>query len=124
MVLGELDAPGSAPVRCGHFPRAQVYRTLVVVRVGIRELRENLRSYLEQVKNGDEVLVTERGRPVARILEPESHEATRARLIREGRIKPATEQKWTPIDVDRLPDLGPGPTLSEIVIAMRRGVEF
>ena len=95
----------------------------MIVRVGIRELRENLRSYLEQVKNGDELLVTERGKPIARILEPESHEATRARLIREGRIKPAKEP-WTPIDVDKLPDLGPGPTLSEIVIAMRRGVEF
>ncbi|MGH3073234.1 MAG: type II toxin-antitoxin system Phd/YefM family antitoxin [Gaiellaceae bacterium] len=95
----------------------------MVVRVGIRELRENLRSYLDQVKNGDEVLVTERGRPIARIVEPESHEATRARLIREGRVIPAKEP-WPDIDVDALPDLGPGPTLSEIVIAMRRGVEF
>jgi prevent-host-death family protein len=95
----------------------------MIVRVGVRELRENLRSYLEQVKNGDELVVTDRGRPIARILGPESHEATRARLIREGRIKPATEP-WTDIDVDALPDLGPGPTLSEIVIAMRRGVEF
>ena len=95
----------------------------MIVRVGVRELRENLRSYLDQVRNGDELLVTDRGKPIARILEPESHEATRARLIREGRIKPAKEP-WTPIDVEKLPDLGPGPTLSEIVIAMRRGVEF
>jgi prevent-host-death family protein len=95
----------------------------MVVRVGVRELRENLRSYLDRVKDGEELLVTERGKPIARILEPESHEATRARLIREGRVIPAKEP-WTPIDVDSLPDLGPGPTLSEIVIAMRRGVEF
>lgn len=95
----------------------------MIVRVGVRELRENLRSYLERVKAGDELLVTDRGKPIARILEPESHEATRARMIREGRIKPAS-RPWTPIDVDKLPELGPGPTLSEIVIAMRRGVEF
>ena len=82
------------------------YTRLMVVRVGVRELRENLRSYLERVKEGDEVLVTERGRPIARLVEPESHESTRARLIREGRVTPA-KLPWTPIDVDALPDLGP-----------------
>ena len=36
----------------------------MVGEAGVRELRENLRSYLERVKEGDEVLVTERGRPL------------------------------------------------------------
>ena len=94
----------------------------MVVKVGIREFRENLRSYLERVKDGDEIVITERGNPIARITEPESHEAVRARLIREGTITPATRPKGT-IDRDRLPSI-PAPYLSDIVIAMRRGVEF
>jgi prevent-host-death family protein len=46
----------------------------MVVRVGVRELRENLRTWLDRVKDGDEVVVTERGKPVARIaaFEPRS----------------------------------------------------
>lgn len=35
--------------------------------VAITELRANLRHWLNQVRNGDEVVVTERGMPVARI---------------------------------------------------------
>jgi prevent-host-death family protein len=95
----------------------------VVVKVGVREFRENLRTYLERVKEGDEVVVTDRGKPVARLVEPESHEALRARLIREGRITPAKRAK-RPIDREKLPTLPPGPSLSDIVIAMRRGAEF
>jgi prevent-host-death family protein len=100
-----------------------VYTTIVHVRVGVRELRENLREYLDKVKDGDEVLVTERGKPVARILAPESDEELYERLVRQGTVTPAKRPKQ-PIDVSRLPDLGPGPSLSDIVIAMRRGVEF
>ena len=81
----------------------------MVVKVGVRELRENLSSYLARVKDGDEVIVTERGATVARIL--------------EGTIIPAKRPKQ-PIDVDKLVKLPPGPSLSDIVIAMRRGVEF
>lgn len=36
--------------------------------VGIRELRDNLSRFLEEVKTGQELIVTERGRPVARIV--------------------------------------------------------
>ncbi|MBA2462976.1 MAG: type II toxin-antitoxin system prevent-host-death family antitoxin [Actinobacteria bacterium] len=93
------------------------------VKVGVRELRDNLRSYLDRVKEGHEVIVTERGTTVARILAPESDEQLHARLVREGTITPAKHPK-EPIDVSKLPDLGPGPSLSDIVIAMRRGGEF
>ena len=33
--------------------------------VGIRELKNHLTHYLESVKNGDDVVVTDRGKPVA-----------------------------------------------------------
>jgi prevent-host-death family protein len=35
--------------------------------VGVRELHNRLSSYLEQVERGDEVVVTRRGRRIARI---------------------------------------------------------
>lgn len=33
--------------------------------VGVRELRNNLSRYLERVRGGEEVIVTDRGSPVA-----------------------------------------------------------
>jgi prevent-host-death family protein len=36
--------------------------------VGVRELRQNLSRYLERVKGGEGLVVTERGRAVARLI--------------------------------------------------------
>jgi prevent-host-death family protein len=36
--------------------------------VGVRELRQNLSKYLDRVKAGEELTVTERGRAVARLV--------------------------------------------------------
>jgi len=38
------------------------------MQVGVSELRANLRRYIEQVRNGDEIVVTERGLAVARLV--------------------------------------------------------
>jgi prevent-host-death family protein len=35
--------------------------------IGVRDLRENLRAALEHVKAGGELVITERGTPIARI---------------------------------------------------------
>ena len=40
------------------------------VTVGVREFRANLRAYLDRVEAGEELVVTERGRPVARVIPP------------------------------------------------------
>ncbi len=58
-------------------------------RVGVRELRQNLSVYLERVKRGESLSVTERGQvvallsPLTRVLSPVE------RLIAEGRATPA-----------------------------------
>ena len=62
--------------------------------VGVRELRNNLSRYLDRVREGEEVLVTDRGRAVARVL-PVSGERTIDRLIREGKVTPAKTRKRT-----------------------------
>ena len=38
---------------------------------GIREARQNLSALLDEVKKGREVVITERGRPVARLVPPD-----------------------------------------------------
>jgi prevent-host-death family protein len=37
---------------------------------GIREARQNLSTLIEDVKRGHEILITDRGRPVARLVPP------------------------------------------------------
>jgi prevent-host-death family protein len=56
--------------------------------VGIRELRNHLGDYLERVREGDEVVVTDRGTAVARIV-PITGGRALDRLIAEGVVTPA-----------------------------------
>ena len=56
--------------------------------VGIRELRSRLSEYLAQVRDGDEVVVTDRGRAIARIAPIEGGRAL-DRAIAEGLVTPA-----------------------------------
>ena len=63
----------------------------MVVRVGIRELRANLSSYLARVKDGDELAITERGTVIARVVRPDSDDDHIARLIRQGTVTPAKQ---------------------------------
>jgi len=44
---------------------------------GIREARQNLSALLDEVREGREVVLTDRGRPVARLVPPE-HTSQRA----------------------------------------------
>jgi prevent-host-death family protein len=60
--------------------------------VGIRELRNHLSRYLDQVRSGAEVVVTDRGRAIARVL-PVGVERTLDRLIAEGVVTPARQPK-------------------------------
>ena len=39
-------------------------------RAGIREVRQNLSALLEEVRKGREILITNRGKPVARLVPP------------------------------------------------------
>lgn len=60
-------------------------------RVSISELKAKLSQHLAAVKAGEELIVTERGRPVARIGpvggEPRQ-DARLAQLIRAGQVRP------------------------------------
>lgn len=60
--------------------------------VGVRELRNNLSRYLDRVRDGEEVVVTERGRAIARVL-PVAAERVLDRLIAEGIVTQAQQPK-------------------------------
>lgn len=64
----------------------------VAVEVGVRELRNNLSRFLERVQAGEEVVVTDRGRVVARVV-PASGERALDRLIARGLVTPARARK-------------------------------
>jgi prevent-host-death family protein len=85
-------------------------------RVGVRELRQNLSVYLDRVKAGETLEVTERGVPVAR-LEPKRPEAMSVldRLIADGT---ATPGRGSIKDIPP-PQVLPGRPLSEILQEMR-----
>jgi prevent-host-death family protein len=89
------------------------------VRVGVRDLRENLRSWLDLVKEGEEVVVTERGKAIAQLTPLEPSRRKLEELIKLGIVRPPLRPKHR-IDLSTLPELGPGPTLSDIVIEQRR----
>ena len=53
--------------------------------MGIRELRQNLSRHLRRVEAGEQLVVTERGRPVAVLSPWVDEEDPFERLVREGR---------------------------------------
>lgn len=60
--------------------------------VGVRELKQQLSRYLDQVASGQELTVTERGRPKARIV-PIADVGRLQGGIDEGWIRPAGRQR-------------------------------
>lgn len=63
---------------------------------GIRELRDHLSKYLDRVRGGEELTVTDRGTAVARIV-PVDQPRPYDRLVDEGIIEPsAVEQRTRP----------------------------
>jgi prevent-host-death family protein len=60
--------------------------------VGVRELKNNLSRYLVRVGDGDEVIVTDRGRPVARLSSIDEATDRLAGLVAAGVVQPPTSR--------------------------------
>ena len=68
--------------------------------VGIRELRADLSRLIKHVREGEEIVVTDRGRAVARIV-PADGERKLDRLIAAGLIRPARRRTvWLPEPIE------------------------
>ena len=64
--------------------------------VNIAELKNNLSAYLEQVKNGEELTVKDRNRPVARLIPltaGEDLDAEEEALVAAGLMRLLTKEK-------------------------------
>ena len=61
-------------------------------RVGIRELREDLSKIVRRVERGEVVKVTDRGRPVVRMVPAHGASGPLADLVAAGKVVPARER--------------------------------
>lgn len=88
----------------------------MTVEVGVRELRANLSAFLDLVKAGEDVVVTERGKAVARIVSPGEARSRIEQHIAEGRAHPPKKPKGPA----RMPTVRPkGGNVADLLIEMR-----
>jgi len=92
-----------------------------MISAGIKEVKNNLSRLLGRVKAGEEVLITERGRPVARIVKEDhgdkSIRAALAQLVQRGLV----ELPSRGLRKDRIAAVEtPGKSISEMVVEDRR----
>lgn len=83
--------------------------------VGVRELKNHLSTYLRLVGDGGEVVVTDRGRPVARLVAVDGPTDRLQALIDAGLVQPAPAARRplpTPIKTKG--------TVSDLVAEQRR----
>lgn len=88
------------------------------MQIGIRELRDGLSRHLAEVRNGEEITVTDHGKPVAMLI-PILKENPFARLVAEGVItlpadRAGRSELHAPVEAET--DV----RLSEIVTELRR----
>lgn len=86
------------------------------IEVGVRDLRDHLSRWLEQVKEGRELVITERGRPVARITGA-SGGSKLAALIAAGLVTPASAPAEP---ADAYPRPRPSKSVADLVAEQRR----
>ena len=92
-----------------------------MISTGIKELKNNLSRYLSLVKKGEDVLITERGRTIARIIQ----ENSKSRSIREA-LSPLVEKGLIALPDQKVdkeipaPIKVPGKPVSEMAIENRR----
>ena len=86
--------------------------------VGIRELKNGLSGYIDRVRNGEEVIVTDRGRPVARLSSLDAAHDHLAELIAAGIVRaPTTRKGRRHVPEHRIKSKG---TVSDLVAEQRR----
>ncbi len=85
---------------------------------GIRELRQNLSRYLERVKAGETIEVTDRGKVVAALVPRREHEDEIAALEAKGLTITRARLDWR--SLGPIPERKPGERpLSEVLEEMR-----
>jgi prevent-host-death family protein len=90
--------------------------------IGIRELRQNASQYITQVKAGQRITVTERGKPVAYLVPVDAANSVIDRLEAVGLYRPPTGDIRDLFPTPEAPE-GQEP-LSEVLLRMREDERF
>ena len=91
--------------------------TVQAMDVAISKLRSNLRTWVDRARAGDDVVVTERGVPVARLVAIDAADVIE-RLEREGIIsRPASATRPRSTSLSRVKAKG---SVSDLVAELRR----
>lgn len=92
-----------------------------MIQAGIKEIKNNLSALLAKVKAGEEIVITDRGKPVARIIKENSK-----KLAIRTALAPLAEKGLVVLPSSSLKKEGlslceaPGKLVSEMVIEDRR----
>lgn len=89
------------------------------MKVGVRELRQNLSVYLRRVKAGETLEVTEHGRSVAVLAPLAQRSSVWERWLSEGRITPAAEGPGSFEPLDESAPLDEGVTGDALLALLR-----
>ncbi len=92
----------------------------MVTTVGVRELRRDASRWLARVRAGESLVVTDRGRPVAKMVPLEESQGYAA-LLAEGRIAPGCGRSLGEVLQELDADLPPdeGLSVSEALAGLR-----
>jgi prevent-host-death family protein len=92
-----------------------------MITAGIRELKNQLSRYIALVKKGDDVLITERGRIIARVVKESSRRSSLRQALQLLVLKGQVIMPTREINRDiAKPIKLPGKAVSEIVLEDRR----
>ncbi|MER8104543.1 type II toxin-antitoxin system prevent-host-death family antitoxin [Kitasatospora sp. NPDC094016] len=84
--------------------------------MGLRELNQNPSKAVARVRAGATIVVTDRGRPVLRLVPEEPPATTLERMIAAGEVTPPAEEGMPELALDLLPEIG---SLSDLLVEDR-----
>ncbi|HEY2997790.1 MAG TPA: type II toxin-antitoxin system prevent-host-death family antitoxin [Acidimicrobiales bacterium] len=84
--------------------------------IGLRELNQNPSRAVARVRAGESIIVTDRGRPVLRLVPEIENPSTLERMISDGTVRPPAEQGMPDVVPELADDVA---SLSDLVIADR-----
>jgi prevent-host-death family protein len=93
--------------------------------IGVRELRQYASTYLARVKAGESITVTERGKPIARLVPLGGGAADwEAAWVDQGRLRPAVLPPASWLEVEPAPLRGDdGRSLLDVLDDLRRDAD-
>ena len=101
--LMEILSPPGADANNKHDQHGQIHYNVHMRTVNISDLKAQLSAHIQLVKDGEEVLICDRNKPVARIVpcRMNDHSEQEQRLVARGVLTPPLKRRRSPVS---LPD--------------------